>query len=185
MWGRALCTPATWDFKSDFDSNQVVYVKLEYRGTLFKAKITTISGSYITISYPYIENVKTIELRAHPRVNINIEDDVLITLRLKQVTTLNESEHILEFQAYDISEQGICLLVSGHNKQFVEEAFEIFIIQLGTVVLREPVKIEKKYAQDYRFKKFGKSHHSKRMGFQAEALFNPEEYSRFLLSLKD
>ena len=172
------------EFKHDFDLMQVAYIKLEYRGTLFKAKILSMDGTYITIEYPYMENVKTIELRAYPRVPINIEDDILITLKIKQLTTLNESEHILKFQAYDISEQGICLLVSGSNRNFVEESFEIFIIQLGPIVLKQPVKIEKRYATDHRFKKFGKSQHSKRMGFKTEALFDPNEYALFLESIK-
>jgi hypothetical protein len=169
------------DYKSDFDESQLVYIKLKYRGTMFKAKIIQVNGTYISISNPTCETVKTIELRSEPRTPFDLEEDKLITLTIIR-NELAQKDHMLRFQVVDISESGICLLVSNQNKRFMEESFEMYITHLGKIELKKPIPLQRQYIKDFRYKKLGKNVFSNRIGFKLTIKFEPTELTDFLKS---
>ena len=166
-------------FGDNFDLNSWVYFKVDYRSTLFKSKIEKINGSYITVGYPELEFVKTVELRSCPRTNVSLENEVLAELLIKQYASGKLSEHILKFQIFDISEKGICLLVSGENKGFMDEAAEFHIQKLGKIELKNSYILIRRHIQDFRYRKNGKNHHVKRMGFELSSSFDSQELNDF------
>lgn len=167
------------NYKGDFDPDELVYLKLNYRGTMLKSTILDQRGSYITISNPSTQAVKTIELRSEQRIPLDIEEEKLITLTITR-GELAQKEHVLRFQVVDISESGICLLVSNQNKKFMEESSEVYITHLGPNKLEEPIAVSRLYIKDFRFKKLGKNVFSNRVGFKLSEKFCPEELHDFL-----
>jgi hypothetical protein len=166
-------------YRMDFVNTELVYIKLKYRGTMFKANIVQQYGSYITIGNPSHESVKTIELRAEPRIAFDLEEDTLITLTITR-NELAQKDHILRFQVVDISDSGICLLVSNQNKKFMEDSTEMYITHLGPIKLQEKIPLEKQYIRDFRYKKSGKNIFSNRVGFKLTLKFDPSDLASFL-----
>ncbi len=166
-------------YQNDFDARDFVYIKMKYRGTMFKTSISEILGSYITVSNPINDSVKTIELRNESRVSFDLNEETLITMSIirKEVT---KGERILRFQISDISESGICLLVSNQNRQFIEDSREIYITHLGSHKLEEPMPVIRQYTEDFRFKKLGKNSFTNRVGFKLDEKFDPRELKVFL-----
>lgn len=167
------------NFRNDLDTQKPLYLKLNYRGTLVKAEIISISGSYITIEFPDIKSTQTIESRSEIRKYFDLNDDVLVTLLIKKATK-GQIDHVLRFQIADISNSGICLIISSQNKKFMEDATEMFITYLGSIKLEKPISIEKLYIKDFRYKKLGKNLFSGRCGFRLANEFVPSELSSFL-----
>ena len=167
------------NYKNDFTTQEPLYLKLNYRGTLVKADIISESGSYITIDFPDIKSTQTIESRSEVREYFDLADDVLVTLLIKKPTK-GQIDHVLRFQIADISNSGICLIISNQNKKFMEDATEMFITYLGSVKLEKPISIQRLYIKDFRYKKLGKNLFSGRCGFRLASEFVPGELAGFL-----
>jgi|LULF01.1.fsa_nt_gb hypothetical protein len=169
------------NYLHDFDPNQMVYLKLNYRESMFKTVIERIEGKYVFIKLPKANDIKTIELRSEPRTSVDLNQEILITLSImKGNSTYNQ--HVLRFQLVDISNSGICLLISNQNKIFIEQSDELMITHLGSVELKRPIKINMQYMLDYRYKKQGKNIFSNRAGFKLDEKFLEEELGEFLKS---
>jgi hypothetical protein len=69
-------------YNGDFDINESIYIKLQYRGTMFKSTIVSIDGRYLTIAFPLGNDMKTVELRSESRIRCDLSEDNLVTLKL-------------------------------------------------------------------------------------------------------
>lgn len=167
------------DLNEVLEIQQPLYLKLNYRKTLIKAKINSISGAYITIAFPETNFSQTIELRSEVRKYFDLNDDVLATLLIKKPIK-GQIDHVLRFQIADISNHGICLIISNQNKRFMEDATEVFITYLGSVKLEKPISINRLYIKDFRYKKLGKNLFSGRCGFKLTKEFPPADLANFL-----
>lgn len=149
------------DFKNDLDMYETIYIKLSFRDTVFKADIINIRGDMLSIFVPI--HVKTQELRSFARKKFKPKDDKVVTFSMANDITFGARQS-LSFQVVDISQIGVCILISDKNKQLIETSDELYITQLGAFELPEPVQIDLKYLSRIRFRSKGKTKLSNRAG---------------------
>ncbi len=159
--------------------DQLLYVKLSYRGTMFKTKIKKIGTNSIITDIPHGDNVKTIELRAETRISLDLNEERLVSLSFVHKGK-EETENELRFQVVDISDSGISLIVSNQNKNFIENCQEFVLTHLAGQKLSEPIKLEKRHMADFRYKKLGKIINSNRVGFKLNSKFIRDELISFI-----
>ena len=127
---------------------------------------------------PTQADVKTLELRTFPRTIFNLKDKKMVTINV--VNKLGgQREHFLRFRIYDISKQGLCLLVSNQNKNLISQSSELYVTQIGGIILSQPIKMERRHISEFRYKHLGKNIFSNKIGFQLEQLFNSEDLRSF------
>ena len=167
------------DFQNDFIQDEAVYVKLNYRGTMFRSSITKISKNLITLNFPLVVDVKTIELRGEPRISFDLSDEYFVSLGVIHDGKW-QKEQVLRFPVVDISESGVCLLVSDQNKNFLKNSLVLIITHLGGVELDKPVSLEQKYSTPFRYRKNGKSFFNIRVGFSLSEKLPQDKISAFM-----
>lgn len=167
------------DFGGDFSLKDYVYIKLEYRGTMLKTYINRIEKSTVYIKYPDEVNVKTVELRREKRTEFKLNEEILVTIRIRQ-TNNQSKDQILKFQLMDIAQTGLSVLVSNANKLYIENALEMKLTHIGAIRLKKPLELKMMYMQDYRHKVRGKSQFSNRAGFKLVDEFLMDELLGFL-----
>lgn len=167
------------DYNEDFDSHGPVYVKLSYRGTMFRSSIATINKNEISLNFPLFADVKTIEMRGEPRIGFDLKIEKFVTIGVLHLGQL-QNEQSLKFQIMDISESGLCVLVSDKNKNFLTNSLNLALIQLGGLELDNPIILSQKYSSPYRYRKDGKSIYCIRVGFELEEKITKNQIKIFI-----
>lgn len=153
---------------------ELIYIKLSYNESLFKGQVIAIDHDIVTVYLP--EEIKTLELRGVPRTHFMPKDEKKVHMEIAQEITSEKSYH-LAFTALDISQTGISLIVSDNNKALVETSGKHLITDLGNYHLENPILLDFRYCQAFRYRVRGKTFMSNRFGFKFlsdidKAIFN-------------
>lgn len=169
------------NYQNDFILDRPVYVKLKFRGTMFRSSIAKLSGSLVTLNFPLVADVKTIELREEVRINFDLSEERFITIGMLHNGKWNK-EQALKFQLLDISESGVCVLVTDENKNYLQNSKVLAITHLGSMELSMPVFMIQKYASKFRYRKNGKGYFRIRIGFKLKDKIKKEILAAYLNS---
>lgn len=160
------------------DKELPLYVKLDYRGSVFKIS----DYRFITdaISFPFPVEIKTMELRANPRRIFLPSEEKYISVKPSQTANrsgLNE----LQFRVLDISTDGLALLVSEQNRTFLKNNQTLCITKLGDFSLTIPVNAEVIYINNEGDPRYhNKKNKNMKVGFKLSGNFPQEIYQRFI-----
>lgn len=165
------------DYDFDMEEDKVVYIKLSYRQTVFKGEVVSIEGNVVTIYFP--KDVKAQELRSVPRKEFRVKDEKNVILKIASKETSDKSIDLI-FKVLDISKEGICLVVSDNNRQYLKNTEKHLLTHLGEVELPKGVFLELKYIQKYRYRHRGQLHIVNRAGFQLVGAFDKDHYCEFM-----
>lgn len=124
------------------DQELCLYVKLDYRSSVFKVIDYRQSGNSIHFAFPL--EVKTLELRLSPRHQFLPNEDRVVSVR-PSLTGKKDQGAELNFRALDISSQGLGLMVSEHNRSFLKNNRILWITKLGERELSHPFLAEVVY----------------------------------------
>lgn len=120
-----------------------IYVKLDYRTTVFKVSNFRATGSSLHFSFP--GEIKTQEFRVNPRYNLIKEEMKYVTLRPSIRGNGYEFSNELKVRAVDISYFGLGLIVSEQNRQFLKNNRILWITGLQDYPLTHPILAEVVY----------------------------------------
>lgn len=121
-----------------------VYIKLGYRTSVFKAD--KYSQSQHTLHFPLPNLIKTQELRSSPRHSFRPTEDKTVTLRTTlRSTVLGETGVELRVRVFDVSSQGLGLIVSESNRQFLKNNRILWVTELNELALEYPILAEVVY----------------------------------------
>jgi hypothetical protein len=165
------------DYDYDMEEDKVVYIKLSFRQTVFKGEIVSIEGNVVTIYFP--KDVKAQELRSSPRKEFRVKDEKNVILKIAPKASSDKSIDLI-FKVLDISREGICLVVSDNNRQYLKNTEKHLLTHLGEIELPEGVFLELKYIQKYRYRHLGQLYIVNRAGFQLVGAFDQAHYSDFM-----
>ena len=143
--------------------DEIIYIKLSYNESLFKGQVLSTDQGLITIYLP--EEVKTLELRQNKRTPFMPKDEKKVYVEVAKDVT-SERRHRLAFTALDISTSGVSLIVSDNNKQLMESSGMHLLVALGAEELEEPIVMDYRYGQSFRYRIRGKTYMSNRFGFK-------------------
>jgi hypothetical protein len=124
------------------DAALPLYVKVEYRTTVFKVDRYRFNQNVVHFSFP--TKVKTLELRSFPRHQFTAKEDKVIYLK-PSLGGSRDSGNELKVKVLDISIYGLGLLISEQNRGFFKNNPVLWITRLGEVILDHPVLAEVAY----------------------------------------
>ncbi len=126
------------------DADLPIYIKLGYRTTVFKC--SKYRQSHHTIHFPLPDLVKTLELRSIPRHTFKPTEDKYVSIRstLRSNFTADAGNE-LNVRVFDISPQGLGLIVSESNRQFLKNNRILWVTSLQGLALEYPILAEVVY----------------------------------------
>jgi hypothetical protein len=144
-------------FEIDFVSREVVinfdtqkfkikhhlplYVKLDYKTTVFK--VTEYNSNHQSVTFIFPKEIKTLELRSSTRYPV-AQKDFSVALR-PNLNGLRDVLPELKLSVLDVSENGLGLIVSEQNRSFLKNNRILWVTELGGHRLDHPVLGEVAY----------------------------------------
>lgn len=161
------------------DTQLPLYVKLDYHTSVFKVMDYRTTIESVHFSFPI--EVKTQELRALPRHAFRPQADRAVSLK-PTLTGLNrESSHELQVRVMDVSESGLGLIVSEHNRSFLKNNRILWVTRVQDMPLLYPVLAEVVYINNeveakYQIRKVKEM----KVGLKLSGSIPPEIYHKFI-----
>lgn len=124
------------------DKNLPLYVKLDYRTSVFK--VTSYREARNQLHFQFPKEVKTLELRAYPRHQFRPDQERIVAIK-PSLSGNRDSGSELSIRVLDISQYGLGVLVSEHNRQFLKNNRILWVTQLGQHKLEHPILAEVAY----------------------------------------
>jgi hypothetical protein len=160
------------------DPELAIYVKLDYRTSVFKVTDYRQVQNVLHFSFP--ELIKTQELRTFPRHSFKPSQDKFVTLRSSS-PNMREGGGELKVRAMDISQFGLGLVVSEQNRNFLKNNRVLWITGLQDQVLDHPVLAEVIYINSEVDPKFMyKKQKTLKVGIKISGAFPEPNYRSFL-----
>lgn len=113
-----------------------LFIKLDYHTSVFK--VSEFRETVNSLHFAFPKEIKTLELRSHPRHQFLPNQDAVIGLR-PTLSGGRDSGSELHVRVLDISQYGLGLLVSEHNRSFLKNNRILWITMLGEHKLLYPV----------------------------------------------
>lgn len=158
------------------DQELPIYMKLDYRVSVFKVTDYNQEQQCITFAFP--KEVKTIELRSAPRAAINPNHEKFAMIKTPKA---NDQGPELKVRVTDISHEGLGILVSELNRSFLKNNRILWITQLQDTQLESPILAEVVYINSDIDPKFhNRKQKSLKVGLKLSSMFPSEEYQKFI-----
>ena len=161
------------------DTQLPIYVKLGYRTSVFKVSEYRPGQNSIHFSFPV--EIKTQELRGKNRHQFTPGDDRSVIIK-PSLTNLNrDSGHELKVRVMDVSENGMGLIVSEHNRSFLKNNRILWVTQLQGVPLEYPILVEVVYINNEIDSKFlNRKAKELKVGIKLSDSFPQNVYQQFI-----
>lgn len=154
-----------------------LYMKLEHRGSVFKIPKFYISQSAIRFAFPEI--VKALEFRGTPRVTLDLSQEKVVSFR--PTLSVGQEASDLQVRVSDISEQGVGLIVSEHNRQYLKFNRILWLTRLGDQSLEFPILAEVVYMNSDLDPKLQRRRMKElKVGVKLSGHLPPEPYQKFI-----
>lgn len=161
------------------NSSLPLYVKLDYRTSVFKIPEYRVKQNTIHFSFPL--EIKTEELRFNPRVTFTPEVEKYISIRPAMSSVKRESTSELNVRVIDVSPVGLGLLISESNRLFVKSNRILWITKLNEVELATPILAEVIYINSEFDPKYSKRKQKDfKVGLKLSSPIQDEDYARFV-----
>lgn len=161
------------------DHELPLYVKLGYRSSVFK--ITNYRQNQNSLYFSFPEMIKTLELRKTPRHMFKPAQEKYVTLRSSVTGPMRDTGSELKVRAMDISENGLGLVVSEQNRNFLKNNRILWVTGLQDRTLDYPVLAEVVYINSEVDPKFViKKQKSLKVGLKVSGVFPDKIYNSFL-----
>ena len=123
------------------DENYPIFVKLDYKHSVFKISEFLIKKNVIHFTFPGM--VKTLEMRSAERILFGIDDERKI--KLQAPSHLKQGSQGVFVRVLDVSRTGMGLMVSETGRTYFKNNPKLLVTSLGNQDLKEPIQIETVY----------------------------------------
>lgn len=155
-----------------------LYVKLDYRTSVFK--VTEFRQSQNEVHFAFPVEIKTMELRAFPRLAFQANDDKVVSVK-PSLSGNRDAGNELQVRAVDISQYGLGLLVSEQNRSFLKNNRILWLTKLGDETLDYPILAEVVYMNNEIEPKFQmKRQKDLKVGLKLSGFVPNHIYQRFV-----
>lgn len=161
--------------RSKVDPNLPLYVKLDYRSSIFKITEFQVGTNVIACQLP--TEIKALELRTNPRHRFADNQEKFVSL--KPSLTAMETTNEIQVKVADISTYGLGLVVSENNRAYMKNNRILWVTRLQDIDLQYPILAEVVYISNESESKFGKRKEVK-VGLKLSGVFPPRIYQDFL-----
>lgn len=161
------------------DRELPLYVKLDYRTTVFKVSDFDERQNSIHFSFP--KEIKTLELRGAPRITIPSQKEQTVALKPSLAGNRESTGHELQVRVFDASQTGLGLLVSEHNRSFLKNNRILWITALGDHKLITPVLAEVVYINsEVETRAQNRKQKELKVGLKLSGLISPDVFNTFV-----
>ncbi len=163
------------------DPELPLYIKLDYRTTVFKVEDYKVVRN--SIHFPFPAEIKTLELRGLPRHRFSHSLDKYIGIKSSIPAQIQrDATSELNMRVIDISAFGVGLLVSEQNRSFLKYNRLIWLTRLQDDYLHEPILGEVVYINtEVDMKYQHKRQKDLKVGVKLSHMFPDDAYHRFLI----
>ena len=173
------------DLVAIFDSKQFkldahlpIYVKLDYRSSVFK--VTEFREIFNSLHFSFPKEMKTMELRDTTRYHFSADFEKTISLR-PTLSGVREAGDDLEVRIMDISRQGMGLMVSEKNRIFLKNNRILWITKLGGRDLDYPLLAEVLYISNgFEEKTLHRTHQVMKVGVKFSEILSQDFFDLFI-----
>ena len=163
--------------RSRIDLKLPLYVKLDYRSSIFKITEFQVSANCISCLLP--TEIKALELRTNPRHRFTDEQEKYVSLKPSLNSLGMDVGNEIQVKVADISTYGLGLVISEANRAFMKNNRILWVTRLQDVDLQYPILAEVVYISNESESKFGKRKELK-VGLKLSGVFPPRIYQSFL-----
>lgn len=165
------------DSRFGVEKDLTLYVKLDYRTSVFK--VTEFRKGKNSVHFTFPKEVKTLQLRSTPRHQFPPGSEHRVSLRPSQGG--REQGHELHVRVMDVSPQGLGIIVSEQNRNFLKNNRILWVTQLGTHTLLYPVLAEIAYiSTDLDPKFLNRKQKELKVGLKLSGVIPEDVYNNFL-----
>lgn len=157
----------------NLDPDLPLFVKLDHRSSVFKVTQYKVEKGTLHFSFP--QEIKTLELRQHPRTVFHPNRDKTVSLR-PSLGNHRDSGNGLNVRVMDVSNYGMGLIVSEQNRAFVKNNPIVWITHLDQVQLHYPVLAEVVYMSS----ETNRKQKDLKIGLKISGVLPKENLSKFL-----
>lgn len=133
-----------------FDTNKFsinpqlpLYVKLEYRQTIFK--LTQFQLGPFGVHFPFPSTIKSKELRGVDRFTFTGPDDKFVCLRPTLNSQPHDSGSEIQVRLMDVSPEGVGMMISENNRSFLKNNKFLWLSEMAGHKLYDPILAEVVY----------------------------------------
>lgn len=153
------------------DMNLPVYMKLDYRSSVFK--VTDYQKNQNSIQFSLPKDLKTLELRGFSRHSFNSNNPHTVTLQ--PTTSAQNSAHEIEVKILDLSMSGIGIIISEYNRLFLKNNRILWVSKIGNKELPNPLLAEVVYMnQDLETKFSSRKEKGFKVGLKLSSALNSD-----------
>ena len=169
---REVCLKLTKS--SQFLSSQLpLFIKLDHRSSVFKVSEFTSRLGAIHFAFP--QEIKTLELRQHPRKNFSPNQDKTVSLR-SSLGNHRDTANGFNVRVADVSDFGFGLIVSEQNRSFIKNNPILWVTHLETEVLDYPILAEVVYISSESTRR----QKDLKIGLKLSGVIPKENFSKFI-----
>ena len=163
----------------EVDKELPIYVKLDYRSSVFKISDYRQGMNSIHFSFPV--ELKTQELRTKPRHQFDVNTDKAITIKPSITAGGKDTAPELTVRVFDVSESGIGLMVSEQNRSYLKNNRILWLTKLGGETLANPLLAEIVYINNEIDPKFQKRKQKDlKVGLKLSGTLPTDIYNKFI-----
>lgn len=183
------------NFEIDFVSREVViyfnpklylvqkqlplYLKLHYRTTVFK--VDEYRQGIGTLNFSFPKEIKTQELRFHPRHQFDPAQEKYVTLRPSMKGKIEGMEEI-QVKTVDISYFGLGLVISEQNRIFMKNNRILWVTHLQGLALNHPVLAEVVYvSSEFDIRYNTRKIKELKVGLKLSGVFSEDSLHQFII----
>ncbi len=156
-----------------------IFVKLEYRTTVFKVSAFRDDSQSLSFSLP--RALKTLELRPFPRQQFPTNRDYTVALK-PSLTGARDAGNEIEVRAVDVSRYGLGLLISEHNRSFLKNNRILWLTKLGEHRLQYPILGEVVYINsDVEPRRESRRAKELKVGLKLSGVLPPDIFNSFIV----
>jgi hypothetical protein len=162
----------------NLDPELPLYVKLDYRTSVFK--VTEFRQAQNSVYFSFPVEIKTQELRTFPRHQFPFTEEKQASLK-PSLTGHRDTTNELRVRVLDISQYGIGLLVSEQNRSYLKNNRILWLTKLGDHQLEYPILTEVVYMNNEFDAKFHlRKQKELKVGIKLSGVFPHDIYQKFI-----
>lgn len=163
--------------KSKIDHKLPLFVKLDYRSSIFKISEFQVTNNTITSLLP--TEIKALEMRANPRHKFREDQEKFVSLK-PSLNSMMELGNEIQVKVFDISPYGLGLMISEQNRSYMKNNRILWITRLQNFDLQYPILAEVVYISSDVDHKYSKKNKELKVGLKLSGVFPPRIYQDFL-----
>lgn len=163
--------------KYKIDPKLPLYVKLDYRSSIFKIADFKLGHNSISCQLP--TEIKALEMRTNPRHKFEDAQEKYVSLKPSLNAAGIELGNEIQVKVFDVSPYGLGLVISEQNRSYMKNNRILWVTKLQEMDLQYPILAEVVYISNEVDHKFAKRKELK-VGLKLSGVFPPRIYHDFL-----